>query len=246
MNDISASPNNTHLLPRLYIEESLGVGGVVPLSDESAHYLRHVLRQEDGALLRLFNAAQGEFLGRLDYVGKRAAQARIFSVLRAPEKTFRRVHALFSPLKKDKMDFLIEKAVELGVTDLHPLVFQRSIVRDVKEERLHAQIINAAEQCERLDIPVLHHLTPLTQLLRNWEMSVSILAAMERRDFPSLIQESSKIDDSIAYLVGPEGGLTDEEMTQLLNIKSVRPVSLGPRILRAETAVLFGLSIINQ
>lgn len=244
MNDTSP-PQNTHLLPRLYIKEALGVGAVISLSDESAHYLRHVLRQDDGAMLRLFNAANGEFLGRLECVGKKAASAHILKVLRAPKPIARRVHILFSPLKKDKMDFLIEKAVELGATDLHPVLFQRSIVREVKEERLQAQIINAAEQCERLDIPVLHPLTPLARLAYGWDALVPILAAMERRDYPRLAQELSKIEASVAYLVGPEGGIASEEMEQLLNIKYVRPVSLGGRILRAETAVLFGLSIIN-
>ena len=144
------------------------------------------------------------------------------------------------------MDILVEKAVELGVTDLQPVVFQRSIVREIKTERITAQITESAEQCERLDMPVLHPLADLRSKMQQWSKDIPIYAAVERGDYPHLcVAVSTSQGKDCAYLVGPEGGVTTEETALLLNIKSVRPVSLGQRILRAETAALYGLSLLD-
>ncbi len=236
-----------HLLPRLYIAAELAVGRAAPFTDEQAHYLRHVLRRNDGSLLRVFHPQYGEFLAKLAHEGKKSAHCIAQSVLRPAAPLAVQRHLLFSPLKKDKMDILVEKAVELGVTDLHPVVFQRSIVREVKPERVTAQVIEASEQCERLDIPLLHPLMDLRSKMQQWNVSIPVYAALERSDYKHLSHaaKGSRGHDC-GYLVGPEGGITADETTLLLNIKSTHPVSLGPRILRAETAALYGLSLLDN
>lgn len=235
-----------HLLPRLYIAVGLMLDQAAPLTDDQSHYLRHVLRREDGSLLRVFHTQHGEFLAKLVFDGKKAAYCVPQALLRPAAPVTVRRHLLFSPLKKDKMDILIEKAVELGATDLHPVVFQRSIVREVKTERIAAQITEATEQCERLDMPVLHPLAELRSKMQQWSRDVPVYAAIERGDYPPLaVVAASSTARGCGFLVGPEGGITAEETNMLLNIKSISSVSLGPRILRAETAALYGLSLLQ-
>jgi 16S rRNA (uracil1498-N3)-methyltransferase len=155
------------------------------------------------------------------------------------------IHLFFSPLKKDRNDMLIEKAVELGVTHFHPVLFSRSIVRDIKPDRITAQIIEAAEQCERLSIPILHPLRDFKKALSDWNADIPLMAAIERMDAVHL----SRIDlksMKTGLCIGPEGGITPEE-TDILGTKTfVTPVSLGPNILRAETAVFYGVTILSS
>lgn len=241
-----ASDVVVYLLPRLYISKGLVLAQAAPLTDDQAHYLRHVLRREDGSMLRVFHPQQGEFLAKLVFDGKKAAQCVPQTLLRPAAPVTVRRHLLFSPLKKDKMDILIEKAVELGATDLHPVLFQRSIVREVKIERITAQITESAEQCERLDMPVLHPLADLRSKMQQWSHDVPVYAAIERGEYPFLANvAAASISRDCGFLVGPEGGITTEETNILLNIKSVVPISLGPRVLRAETAALYGLSLLQ-
>lgn len=241
-----SSTQMLHLYPRLYVAGALGVGVSVPLSEDQSHYLRHVLRQEEGAFLRVFNAESGEFLAKLGFFGKKHAVAAIDSPISSPVSPKNRLFLLFSPLKKDKMDFLIEKSVELGVTDLQPVLFQRSIVREVKPDRIKAQITEATEQCERLDLPSFHSLQPLERLFRMEEgQNRPVLAAIERGEYPLLGELARTVTGDVAFLVGPEGGLTPDEINFLKRQKFVQPVSLGARILRAETAALLGLGALS-
>lgn len=234
-----------HLLPRLYVAVPLTMGTHIALTPDQSHYLRHVLRREENSDIRVFNPADGEFLAKLIFAGKKDALLQISEGLRTPENNSLELHLYFSPLKKDKMDFLVEKAVELGVTHLHPILFQRSIVREIKDDRLQAQVIESAEQCERLDIPVLENLQPLSKAFLEKESSYPVLAALERGDYPLLKGIDFPKAGALGYLVGPEGGFTPDEIDFLLNIKNIRPVSLGPRILRSETAALLGLALLG-
>lgn len=238
-------------MPRLYSAVSLK-GGSFPLSDAQAHYLRHVLRLQDGDMVRVFNSDDGEWSARVGLIGKRDVSLTCLDCLRGAEMVQHRIHLLFSPIKKDRMDFLIEKSVELGVTDLHPLLMHRSVVRDIKAERLQAQIIEAVEQCERLDVPRLYALEPLGKFVQQFSSSYQgrIFAALERQDATSLRDVSDQMKSQMShkdvfYLVGPEGGFDPEEVVLLQNSKDVCPVSLGARILRAETAALYGLSLLG-
>lgn len=227
--------------PRLHVEQSLSEGRDVPLPEAQAHYLRTVLRKNAGDNIRLFNEKDGEWLAVLSATEKKTAIARCIRLIHAPQMKERHIHLLFPPLAKDRLDFLIEKSVELGVTDLWPVLTRRTEVRRINEERVRAQIIEAAEQCERRDIPLLHEMTELSECLGAWDDHIPLYTALEREDAAPLIAQK----DPCALLVGPPGGFADEEKILLQALPFVKPVTLGPRILRTETAALSGLSLLN-
>lgn len=229
--------------PRLYVDHDLTVGSGVLLTPEHVHYLKNVLRCPPGGTLRLFNGRNGEWLATLEYTGKKTAQAVAVKNLLPQPAAARSVHLVFAPIKKARMDWLIEKAVELGATHLHPVLTQNTDVRALNDERLRQQIIEAAEQCERLDVPVLHDVLKLDQVLGQWNKTIPLIACLERFDAMPLAHVLPE-DGPIAFLIGPEGGFTRDEKDRLSAAPFIRPASLGPLILRSETAVCTALSVI--
>ncbi len=225
-------------LPRLYVDHELSDGATIELSTQQAHYLRNVLRRATGDEVRLFNGRDGEWLGVLD-ISKKSATARPCKRLKSQPEEKTETHLLFAPIKKGAMDFLIEKAVELGVTHLHPVLTQNTEVRQVNEERLRAQIVEAVEQCERLTIPTLAAVTSLSDIGSHWNPAIKLYACIERRESSPL---GGPFSEKSAFLIGPEGGFTKEEKEKLGKLSFVIPVTLGESILRAETAALFCLS----
>ncbi len=193
----------------------------------------------------MFYQESGEFLCKIKWVGKKCVSILLLRQICLPPKISFRLHLVFPLLKKDRLDFLIEKAVELGVTDLHPVTTQHSVNRDLNFERVTAQVKEATEQCERLDVPLLSSIVPLFQFLEIWGKAVPLYAALERQDAVSLRSFCSFISGDRGFLIGPEGGFSAEEVTLLQNRNFVIPVGLGPRILRTETAALYGLSLLN-
>ena len=225
--------DDLYKFPRLYVTADLG-GGDLPLGDAHAHYLRSVMRRADGDKIRLFNGRDGEWLATLQTVGKRDALARLEKQVKGQSVRKRRVHLYFTPLKKDRLETLVEKAVELDATDLHPVVTERTEVREMKDDKTRAHIIEAAEQCERLDLPVLHPLLPLDRALAC--MDVPLFAGIERSDVQPLRDALVPVGDCAA-LVGPVGGWTARERDLLSDHAGIMPVSLGSNVLRSETAV---------
>lgn len=223
--------------PRLYVEPELEEGSIIHLEGAAHHYLKNVMRLAEGSTIRAFNGRNGEFCVRIERVGKKSIEAIVQNRLRLQENPARRLHLVFAPLKKERMDILIEKAVELGATDLHPVVMQNSDVRKINRERVQAQIIEAAEQCERLDMPRLHDIKDMLPALAALA-PVPVCAAIERMDAPLL----GPMAGDAALLVGPAGGYSDTEKERLLKLPTLRPVSLGKAILRAETAAIAGLA----
>lgn len=227
-------------LPRLFVECGLAAGEITALPDDQSHYLKHVLRHTDGAMIRVFNGQDGEWTATLRSSGKKQFSISIETQLRIQPRGLQETHLIFPPLKKDALDFLIEKSVELGVTHLHPVLTQKTVVRDIKPERLKKQIIEACEQCERQDIPALSPLAELEKFLRDWPREKTIYAALEREDAALLGRKDSV--SAHAFLIGPEGGFSDIEKNNLKKLEFVEAVNLGPNILRAETAALCCLS----
>lgn len=227
-------------LPRLYTEEVLNNKGVIALSTGQAHYLNNVLRQKDGEAIRLFNGQDGEWLGVLQNLNKKSGEARLDKQIIPQPVNTKKIHLIFAPIKKNRLDWLIEKAVELGVSELHPVLTQNTEVRKLKTERVTHQILEAAEQCERLDIPKLHEVQKLEALFDNWPKDIEIQACLERFD----AQPIQNTDKDIAVLIGPEGGFTVEEKEAIA--KFATPITLGDQILRSETAVIKALSILNS
>jgi 16S rRNA (uracil1498-N3)-methyltransferase len=231
--------------PRLFTPAPLAGGAAVPLPPEAAHYLLGVLRRADGDPVRVFNGRDGEYLARLGVSGKRNATLAMQDILRPQPPLAPRLHLLFPPLKKDRLDFLIEKAVELGATDLHPVITERTEVRAVNEGRLHAQCIEAAEQCERLTIPALHPIIRLENALAAWPAEIPVITGLERGDCPD-IHTLARPQAHVAALIGPAGGWSDFERDLLGASPAVVPVSLGANILRAETAALVLLASLRH
>jgi 16S rRNA (uracil1498-N3)-methyltransferase len=226
-------------LPRLFVPEPLGAGAILTLDGTQANYLVNVLRLGPGAPVKLFDDRTGEWLAEVADSGKRRVTLRVTAHLREREPV-PDLWLVFAPLKRGRIDMLVEKATELGVARLQPVITRRTIVDRIKDERLLAHMIEAAEQCERTALPELADPVKLDALLAAWPAGRALLFADETGGEP-LLQAASP--GPAAILIGPEGGFTDEERASLRGHAATRPVSLGPRILRAETAAIAATSL---
>jgi 16S rRNA (uracil1498-N3)-methyltransferase len=222
---------------RLYVSVPLAVGTKVALPSAQAHYLRTVMRRLTGDTVCLFNGRDGEWEAGIVALDRHAARVEVQTCLRAqaPEPDLWLVFAL---LKRDATDVVVEKATELGVSALWPVVTARCVVRGVHPDRLQRIAIEAAEQCERLSVPEIHEPRPLSDLLATWPEGRRLIVAAERvADL-----EMAAVPPPSALLVGPEGGFDPAELDALRARPLVTFASLGPRILRAETAAIAGLA----
>lgn len=234
--------------PRLLVEADLAPGTTVELDERRAHYLQNVLRLPPGAVVRAFNAAAGEWQASVERRGKRGAALVLGERLRAPAPEPGPV-LWFAPVRQNRLDWLIEKAVELGVTRLVPVITRRTVVKLANPERRRAIAIEAAEQCERLSVPEIEPASPLPQRLARAEPGRPLLFADEAAG-RAAGEEGDAAGTAVALLdalhrqpecdmlVGPEGGFDPAERVLLRGLPEVVPVTLGPRILRAETAAL--------
>ncbi len=228
--------NNIYKYPRLYLNARFKENGEIVLESDHAHYLRAVLRKSVGDYLRVFNGSDGEWVARISELGKKKGAAECVEQVKAQSSVLRRVHLFFSPIKKQRMDFLIEKAVELGVTDLHPVLMNRTESRKINKDRIAAQVIEAAEQCERMDVPVLHDMVKLPVAVSEC-VGLDFYAALERDDGAMPLSSFGYAGDC-GFIIGPEGGFDEAERAFLLAEPHTKAVSLGEGILRAETAVI--------
>jgi 16S rRNA (uracil1498-N3)-methyltransferase len=218
--------------PRIYGDYDLTVGSEVILNDDHCHYLLSVMRRDDGDYIRIFNGKDGEFAGKLVKKSKKSALIHINHKIYDQKDEKYKKSLYFSPIKKDKMSFLIEKSVELGVTDFYPIISDHTENRKFNVDKLHRYMIEGAEQCERLTIPILHEAQSIDDIAT---LDTPIHCAMERQDKPFFAPNTNQ---DIACLVGPEGGWSKREIELLLNAPNIAPVSLGTNILRAETAAI--------
>ncbi|RED46152.1 16S rRNA (uracil(1498)-N(3))-methyltransferase [Aestuariispira insulae] len=228
---------------RLYVTEALKEGAVVGCSSNQAHYLRSVLRLQAGDPVTLFNGEDGEWLGSIDGVGKGWASVSLERKLR-DQAASPDLWLLFSPLKRSATDLVIQKATELGASRIVPVLTQRTNTERLKQDRAHATAIEAAEQCERLDVPEVTEIQKLTTFLSDWneERLLYVCAEAGIADAVSKVFAAHQMDRPAAILIGPEGGFTEKELAFLNDRSFITPVSLGPRILRAETAALAALA----
>ncbi|MCX7931580.1 MAG: 16S rRNA (uracil(1498)-N(3))-methyltransferase [Rhodovarius sp.] len=227
-------------IPRLHCDSLLSAGALVTASAAQAHHLRTVLRRRAGDPVRLFNARDGEWSGRIIELGRDQGRFAVDSLLRppAPEQGFTLLPAC---LKREAMEWLIEKATELGASRIQPVLTQRSVVQQPNLDRLALIARGAAEQCERLSLPAILPPLPLPALLAAWQGG-GLLVAVERSSAPPLPQLAGH---GRALMTGPEGGFTAAELDELRRHPFVTPCSLGPRILRAETAAIAGLAVLQ-
>ncbi len=226
-------------LPRLYVEERLSDGQLLTLEGPKANYLSAVLRLSSGALVKLFDDITGEWLAEIMEPGKKRVTMRVGRHLRARE-VGPDLWLLFAPIKRGRIDWIAEKATELGVARLVPVLTHRTIVDRLNAERLFAHVIEAAEQCERTALPELGEAQKLGALLKTWPEERMLLFADENGGEPMLEAVSH---GPAAILIGPEGGFTQEERAAIRALATAKPVSLGPRILRADTAAVAAVAL---
>lgn len=232
-------------MQRLYVRDDLAPGAAVEATREQAHYLANVMRLRDGGQLLLFNGRDGEWLSEIATLSRKAAFLRVLEQTR-PQTPPSDLHYCFAPLKQGRLDYMVQKAVEMGAGVLQPVVTQHTQVPKLGLPRLQANVIEAAEQCGILSIPQVREPVKLDRLLADWEAGRTLVFCDE--DAPGnnpLEALKGHGRGSIGLLVGPEGGFSDDERKTLRGLPFVLPVPLGPRILRADTAAVAALAVIQ-
>jgi 16S rRNA (uracil1498-N3)-methyltransferase len=225
-------------LPRLFVRGQLADGALVDLDAAQANYLGNVMRLKEGAELLVFDGRSGEWLARIAEAGKKRMTIAVERKTREPE-TIPDVWLAFAPVKRAQTDWLVEKATELGASRLIPVMTQRTVAERVKLERLEAITIEAAEQCGRTRLPDIAEPLPLKHLLQHRDASRTLYFADE---CGGEWAPDAFTAGACMILTGPEGGFTDDERAAIRAAPNSIAVSLGPRILRAETAALAALS----
>ena len=225
--------------PRLYVEQPLDGAGEIAVAGPQAHYLSGVMRLQPGDPVRLFDDISGEWLAKVAHVGKRDMVLAVEAKL-CPREAVPDLWLLMAPIKKGRIDWIVEKACELGIDRILPVITQRTIVDRVNTDRLRAHMIEAAEQCGRTALPTLDDAVKLDRLLAGWPSDRALLFADEAGGVP-IAQVASK--GAAAILIGPEGGFTDSERALIRALPAAQGVTLGPRILRADTAAVAAISL---
>jgi 16S rRNA (uracil1498-N3)-methyltransferase len=228
---------------RLFVEAALGQGARIALEGAQAHYLLTVMRAKAGDRLSLFNGRDGEWRARIAETSKRACvlecEAQVGSQAAVPD-----LRLVFAPIKKTPADYVVQKATELGVRVLQPVLTRRTIARRVNLERMHANAVEAAEQSGRVDVPEVRALVDLDRLLADWPRARRLLFCDEAGDAKPIAAALREAPDGPwAILTGPEGGFDPAERAALRACAFVVPVTLGARILRADTAALAALAV---
>ncbi|WP_371396017.1 16S rRNA (uracil(1498)-N(3))-methyltransferase [Fretibacter rubidus] len=231
-----------YTLTRLYVDTPLNAGAAVTLEPAQAHYLGTVLRKSVSDTVRIFNGHDGEWAAEISMLSKRGGSLIVTDPLRrhhdAPD-----IWLVFAPVRKHRTAFIFEKATELGVSKFVPVITARTQFAKLNTDKARAQIIEAAEQTERLDLPEVAKPKKLDSLLDNWDKGRRIIFADEAGGGHSVLDILRNYSGPCALLIGPEGGFTEAERDRLLNMDCVDAVSLGPRILRADTAAISLLTL---
>jgi 16S rRNA (uracil1498-N3)-methyltransferase len=231
--------------PRLYVASGLASGVEAELDRAQAHYLRSVLRLDAGAAIAAFNTTDGEWLCRVAEFGKRGARLLVEAQLRVPEPEAEPdLWLLFAPIKRTRLDWLVEKATELGVTAFLLVWTARTQVERVNLERLRARAIEAAEQSERVSVPEIRAPERLDRLLSVWPGARRLVLCDESGAGEPISDAVARLPPGpVALFVGPEGGFDETELDAFGKLSFVTRVGLGPRVLRAETATLAAVAV---
>jgi 16S rRNA (uracil1498-N3)-methyltransferase len=230
--------------PRLFIEAPLEEGAEVTLNAAQSHYLGTVLRLKPGSQVLVFNGRDGEWTAKLS-VAKRASALLIGAKTRA-QSSAADLHYLFAPLKAARLDYMVQKAVEMGVSRLQPVFTRHSQAARVNIERMRANAIEAAEQCGVLSLPEIGEPVAFSRLLAEWDAGRPLVFCDENAETADPIAALAGLPRSpLAVLIGPEGGFAEDERASLLKLPNVVRLSLGPRILRADTAAVAALTLVQ-
>lgn len=229
-------------LTRLYVEAPLAQGAQLPLGEDQSHFLAHVLRAKSGDRVRLFNGRDGEWSASIATLGKRTVTLTLDAQTR-PQAGVPDLWLLLAPVKKTPLDYIVQKATELGVARIAPVITRRTIVERVNGERMRANAIEAAEQSGRLTVPEIAEPVPLAKAFERWNETRRLMFCDEGGAPPAVAQLAKAGRGPWAILTGPEGGFDDAEREMIRALKFALPVSLGPRIMRADTAALAAIAL---
>ncbi|MDE2228005.1 MAG: 16S rRNA (uracil(1498)-N(3))-methyltransferase [Alphaproteobacteria bacterium] len=232
-------------MTRIFVESDLAPGASVQVTAGQAHYLLSVMRMKRGDALAIFNGRDGEFDARIAEAGLRVCTLELVA-RRRPQRGEGDLWLCFAPVKRARIDFLVEKATELGVSELRPVVTARTVVSRLNLGRLRANMIEAAEQSERLTVPVLRAPMKLAALLDDWGSGRRLVFCDETGQSPPIAEALKDVAGAAGgVLIGPEGGFADSELDLLRRLPFVCAVGLGPRVLRADTAALAALAVVQ-
>ncbi|WP_042250758.1 16S rRNA (uracil(1498)-N(3))-methyltransferase [Paracoccus sp. PAMC 22219] len=226
---------------RLFIDHPLVAGQPVPVDGPQAHYLSGVMRLRPGDAVSVFNGRDGEWQATLLDAGKRGGSLSVVAQT-AVQQDPPDLWLMFAPIKKARTDFIVEKAAEMGAARILPVQTDHTNSDRIRQDRLQAHAIEAAEQCGGTFVPPVADLAPLSRVLDGWDPARRILWADESRAGPAETLAGLP-QGPWAILIGPEGGFSATERTHLARLPFVTPVSLGPRILRADTAAVAALAL---
>ncbi|SON54592.1 Ribosomal RNA small subunit methyltransferase E [Hartmannibacter diazotrophicus] len=234
--------------PRLFLDAPLQPGATLPLAREQANYLLNVLRLKSGDAVLVFNGRDGEFRARIEASGRKSADLVAEEQTR-PQPPAPDLLYLFAPLKHARLDYMVQKAVEMGVGRLQPVMTHHTQASRVNLDRMRANVIEAAEQCGVLHVPEVEEDVALVRLLDDWEASEPgrrLIFCDEGEDTTNPVPALSALGSGpLAVLIGPEGGFSQEERERLRALPFVTTIPLGPRILRADTAGVAALAVIQ-
>lgn len=227
---------------RLYVDQPLAAGQAVALSEAQANYLFNVMRLSRGAAVALFNGRDGEWQATVAETGKRGG-ALIAQTQSAPLRLPPDLWLIFAPIKKARTDFIVEKAVELGAARILPVQTRHTNSERIRQDRLQAHATEAAEQCGATYVPEVADLIRLDKLLANWDATRRLYWCDEALAGQTPALSGLNEPTPSAILIGPEGGFSADEQTRLRALTFVHPLTLGPRILRADTAAVAALTL---
>lgn len=244
-------PNIMFKIPRLFFDGLLSDGAQLEAGREQANYLRNVLRLPVNADVLVFNGRDGEWMARTRYEGRRQCALDVVSQTRVQTPS-NNLHYLFAPLKHARLDYMVQKAVEMGAGILQPVMTQHTQVTRVNEERMRANVIEASEQCGVLSIPAVAPVEKLNAVLEKWPQDRLLIFCDEDEPVADPVEllrsratGAGKPCSSVTLLVGPEGGFSPDERERIRNVPGSVTISLGPRILRADTAAVAALTVVQ-
>ncbi len=232
-------------MQRLFVPQDLSAGTQLDAAPEQSHYLLHVLRMADGAELLLFNGRDGEWLARIAGKTKKAVTLAAVEQTR-PQPAAPDLVYCFAPLKVGRLDYLVQKAVEMGAGVLQPVITQHTQNAKAGADRMAANIVEAAEQCGVLAVPELREPMKFERLLAGWDPGRRLIFCDEDASTDNPLPALQAIGEKrLALLIGPEGGFSDDERRTLRALPFVTAIPLGPRILRADTAAVAALALVQ-
>ncbi len=230
---------------RLFVAADLSANAVIEMDRAHANYLLNVLRMKDGDKVLLFNGRDGEWLCEVSPKGRKSCHLHALSQTRTQPAPYT-LHYIFAPLKKSRLDYMVQKAVEMGAGVLQPVITAHTQNSKLNIERLRANVVEASEQCGILNIPALNEPMKLDSLLENWDENCPLVYGDEHEEQSNSLDTLNALKGkNLALLVGPEGGFSPQERDQLRAKSCVYPISLGPRILRADTAAVAAMAVIQ-